>query len=100
MSSQTGKSSHRISSHRDWTVFFLNAHDCLAIVTVVVVLIFKLHLFQMIRIVERAVSSDSSCLDSVGSKAPTFTRVNGYVSITGHKRLQNLGPFKRTVTWL
>ncbi len=40
-------------------IFFLNAHDCFAIV--VVVLIFKLHLFQMIRIVERAVSSDSPC---------------------------------------
>jgi hypothetical protein len=41
-------------------IFFLNAHDCLAIV--VFILIFKLHLFQMIRIVERAVSSDSSCV--------------------------------------
>jgi hypothetical protein len=34
----------------------------------------------------------------IGTKAPTFTRVNGNVSITGCKRLQNLGPFKRMVT--
>jgi hypothetical protein len=30
----------------------------------------------------------------VPSKTPMFTRVNGNISITGHKNLQNLEPFK------
>jgi hypothetical protein len=36
--------------------------------------------------------------DSHANKAPTFTRIHGNVSIPGHKRLQNLGPFKQMVT--
>ncbi len=51
-------------------IFFLIAHKCLAII--VVALIFKLHLFLMIRFVERAVSSDSSCLFCLANIIFTF----------------------------